>query len=130
LPATVPPGYQADVFIAIHADGSENPSLSGYKVAAPWNDSGRDSAKLAGDLEKMYGEVTKMKVDPNVTTNMTRYYAFNHSHYKHAIKPHTPAAIFETGFLTGADDRQIIVQEPEKAGEGIAEGIGRYFQSA
>jgi N-acetylmuramoyl-L-alanine amidase len=130
LPATVPPGYQADVFIAIHADGSENHSLSGYKVAAPWNDSGAGSAKLAKDLEKMYGEVTKIKVDPNITSNMKRYYAFNHLHYDHAIKSHTPAVILETGYLTGTNDRQIIVQEPEKAGEGIAEGVDRYFQNA
>jgi len=34
LPATIPVAYWADVFVAIHADGSENPSASGFKAAS------------------------------------------------------------------------------------------------
>ena len=33
LPATIPVAYWADVFIAIHADGSEDPTASGFKAA-------------------------------------------------------------------------------------------------
>src|SRR5688572_316427 len=33
LPATVPPGYTADAFVAIHADGDAAGRLSGYKLA-------------------------------------------------------------------------------------------------
>ena len=35
LPAVVPPNYRARLFIAIHADGSNDSSASGYRVAAP-----------------------------------------------------------------------------------------------
>src|SRR5688572_29749836 len=38
LPATVPASYWADVFISIHADGNENSTVSGYKIAAPRRD--------------------------------------------------------------------------------------------
>ncbi len=33
LPAVVPPGYRAHLFISIHADGSADPHASGYRVA-------------------------------------------------------------------------------------------------
>lgn len=36
LPATIPVAYWADVFIAIHADGNKDPSVSGFKVASPY----------------------------------------------------------------------------------------------
>ena len=35
LPAVVPPNYRAHLFIAIHADGSNDSNASGYRVAAP-----------------------------------------------------------------------------------------------
>ena len=36
LPATIPVAYWADAFVAIHADGSENPNASGFKVASAY----------------------------------------------------------------------------------------------
>jgi hypothetical protein len=54
---------------------------------------------------------------------MTAYYAFNWPRYEHAIHPFTPAAIVETGFLTSAVDRAIIVAAPERAAAGIADGV-------
>src|SRR6185295_6216218 len=33
LPATIPPGYQADAFIAIHCDANNDPAISGFKLA-------------------------------------------------------------------------------------------------
>lgn len=35
LPAVVPPNYWVHLFIAIHADGSNDSNASGYRVAAP-----------------------------------------------------------------------------------------------
>src|SRR6056297_4342432 len=35
LPATVPPGYVADVFLSIHADGNVDSGINGFKFAAP-----------------------------------------------------------------------------------------------
>ena len=37
LPATVPEAYWADAFIAIHADGNDNSSVSGFKVASAYD---------------------------------------------------------------------------------------------
>lgn len=36
IPATIPIAYWADVFIAIHADGNKDPSVSGFKVASSY----------------------------------------------------------------------------------------------
>ena len=38
LPSTIPENYWSDVFVAIHADGSEDLSKSGFKVATPRHD--------------------------------------------------------------------------------------------
>ena len=35
LPATVPPGYDADAFVAVHADGG-GARDSGWKISTPW----------------------------------------------------------------------------------------------
>lgn len=130
LPATVPPGYQADVFIAIHADGNTDPSVSGFKVSPPWHDQTGKSDLFAQDLEKTYGEVTNLKVDPNISNNMQGYYAFNYRRYEHSISPDTPAVIIETGFLTDPSDRKLIVNHPEKAADGIAQAVEIYFKNA
>jgi hypothetical protein len=58
---------------------------------------------------------------------MTAYYAFNWPRYEHAIHPHTPAAIVETGFLTSAVDRAVIVDSPAVAARGIAAGISAFL---
>ena len=36
LPATVPPGYRADAFVSIHADGAYRPGVRGWKMSTPW----------------------------------------------------------------------------------------------
>ncbi|MFA5925395.1 MAG: N-acetylmuramoyl-L-alanine amidase [Parcubacteria group bacterium] len=130
LPATVPADYQADLFVAIHADGNADSSVSGFKVASPWNDPTGKGAELANDLEKIYGGATKLKVDPNVTRDMRGYYAFNYRRFEHSISPNTPAAIIETGFLTDPSDREIIADQPEKAASGIARAVETYLKSA
>ncbi|MBN2552461.1 MAG: N-acetylmuramoyl-L-alanine amidase [Spirochaetales bacterium] len=35
LPATVPPGYRADAFVSIHADGAYRSGVRGWKIATP-----------------------------------------------------------------------------------------------
>jgi hypothetical protein len=64
-----------------------------------------------------------MIIDPNITRNMRGYYAFNSRRYEHSIHPMTPGAIVETGFITNASDRRIIVNNPKKSAEGIANAI-------
>jgi len=129
LPATVPEEYWADVFLAIHADGSTDTTKSGYKFASPWKDLTNDSELLVSLLESKYEEYTHLENDPNITKNMRGYYAFSWWRYDHAIHPLTTAAIAETGFLTNASDRKIIVDNPEVPAQAISEAILIYLRN-
>ena len=129
LPATVPQHYWADVFVAIHADGSEDYLKSGYKLASPRRDYTGNSGTLLSSVEKTYGETTGLTLDPNVTRDMRGYYAFSWWRYDHAIHPMTASVILETGFLTSPSDRNIIVDQPDVSAEGLANGILHYLTS-
>lgn len=128
LPTTVPPKYWADVFLAIHADGSTDTRKSGYKFAGPWYDFTGDSEKLVQILNTTYEKETNLEYDPNITRNMRGYYAFSWWRFEHAIHPMTTAAIAETGFLTNYSDQQLLIKNPEIPAEGITEGILSYLQ--
>ncbi len=123
LPAVVPPSYRAHLFIAIHADGSNDPNANGYRVATPRSDPTGRASGFAALLEKSYGEVTSLRPLPTVTRRMRNYYAFNFRRYEHALHPMTIGVIIETGFMTSARDRQVILSEPEKAAQGIVNAI-------
>jgi len=119
LPATVPPEFDADAFVAIHADGGGS---SGYKVSPPWRASPA-SRRLSALLREHYGQVTGMREDLNgVTYNMRGYYAFG-GRYRHAVALTTPAAILEMGYLTHPRDRAFLTAQPEVAARGIADGV-------
>lgn len=129
LPVTVPVDYLADAFISIHADGSTNPSVSGFKIAPPRTDfSGRAPALVAA-LYEGYEAATSLPRDDAFTRRMSGYYAFNWRRYDHAIHPQTPAAIVEMGFLTNAADRALMVQEPVRLADGIADGILAFLRA-
>lgn len=128
LPATVPAGYWADVFIAIHADGSEDRSKSGYKFAGPWRDYTRRSARLVETLQRHYEEATGLAKDENITRNMRGYYAFSWWRYRHAVHPMTTAVIAETGFLTNDNDRKLLLNTPEIPAGAMAKAILEYLE--
>lgn len=128
LPAIIPPGYFADVFVAIHADSHTDLSKSGFKIASSWRDFSGKASKLVYAIEKPYQDYTNLKVDPNITRNMRGYYAFSWWRYKHALHPMTTSAILETGFLTNTQDRKIIVDKPSLSAKGLAEGIVNYLE--
>lgn len=126
LPATVPPSYDADAFVAIHADGS-TAGTRGWKVATPWRTSAASRALMEA-VASTYGVITSLPEDRHgISVNMRGYYAFNYRRHTHAIARTTPAIIVETGFLTNAADRTIIVDRPDLAAQGIAEGILKYL---
>ena len=62
-----------------------------------------------------------------ISYNMKGYYGFSWYRFEHAVAPTTPAAIIETGFLTSAADRALIVSDPERTARGIAQGIIAYL---
>jgi len=125
LPATVPPMYLADIFVAIHADGSPDPGVAGFKVAAPSarRDLTRQGALLETIFKQHYAQATGMPQDANITRNMRGYYAFNWRRYEHSTHPMTPAIIVETGFLTSQSDQRILVRNPQLAAQGIANSV-------
>jgi len=128
LPTTIEPDYWADVFIAIHADGSEDRSKSGYKFASPWRDFTGNAELLVELLNSYYGDQVDMDYDPNISRNMRGYYAFAWWRYDHSIHPMTTAAIAETGFLTNAYDREIIIDQPDISATAISEAIIDYLR--
>jgi len=123
LPAVVPPAYRAHLFIAVHADGSNDPNASGYRVGTPRRDATGRASQVAALLLESYGEETGIKRLPTVTRRMRNYYAFNFQRYEHALHPMTIAVILETGFLTSSRDRQVIMNDPERAARGIVAAV-------
>jgi N-acetylmuramoyl-L-alanine amidase len=125
VPAAVPVDYQADAFLAIHADGDPRGVLSGYKIARSplsqipaWDDA------LVAWLYAEYGRLTGLaRDDEHITRRMQFYYAFNNRRYYYAVAPSTPAAIIETGFVTSAADRALLVGNPDRAAAGLAAGL-------
>lgn len=123
LPTTIPPGYWADLFISIHADGHPNPTTSGFRAAAPRRDVTGKARDFVAILEQRYGEATGLRRYPTVTRRMTGYYAFNWRRYEHALHPMTVGVILETGFLTSPSDRRVIVDAQELPARGIADAV-------
>jgi N-acetylmuramoyl-L-alanine amidase len=126
LPTTVPPAYRAHLFIAIHADGALDPAATGYRVAAPRRDPTQKAAGFVDLLERTYAEATGLKKLPTVTRRMQAYYAFNSRRYQHALHPMTIGVIIETGFLTSAADRRLIVNDPDRVAKGIADAVAQF----
>jgi N-acetylmuramoyl-L-alanine amidase len=128
LPTTIPPGYWADAFVAIHADGNPNASVSGYRAAAPRRDRTGRAETLVEMLTETYGAATGLPVYPTITRRMRGYYAFNSRRYHHALHPMTVGVILETGFLTSPRDRRIIVDAQDRAARGIADAVVRFLE--
>ena len=130
LPATIPSGYYADAFVAIHADGSEDYSTSGFKVASPRRDLSGRANQLQRTIDEVYGKMTGLPKDPNITRNMTGYYAFSWKKYDHSLHPMTPAAILETGFLTNRHDEILLTGNNSIIpGEAIADALLQFLNN-
>lgn len=123
LPATVPPRYWADVFIAIHADGNNDSSKSGYKFSGPWRDLTGKTESLVKLLEEKYEAATGLEKDTNITSNMRGYYAFSWWKNDHAIHPMTVGVIAETGFLSSKSDQKLLINNPDISGKAIADAL-------
>jgi N-acetylmuramoyl-L-alanine amidase len=130
LPAVVPPSYRAHLFISIHADGSDDPRATGFRVASPRRDATGRASEIAELLERTYGEATGIRRLPDSTRRMRNYYAFNFRRYRHALHPMTIAVILETGFLTSDSDWSVIVDDPDRAARGIVEAVTAYGVTA
>lgn len=129
LPTTLPPCYQAHVFVSVHADGDLSGVLTGFKVA-------RASASaipevddaLVAALNEEYARATGLpRDDAHISRRMLNYYAFNNRRSVYAVAPGVPAAIIETGFLTNPRDRWFLTTQTDRVAVGIANGVLRFL---
>jgi hypothetical protein len=129
LPATIPLGYRAHAFVAIHADGGAG-NLHGFKIARPAFSSIPDiDDQLLDDLNRAYSIETGMpRDDEHISRRMLYYYAFNSRRYCHSVATGVPQAIVETGFLTSVIDRQLLLGNPSVIAQGLADGIIAFLQ--
>jgi N-acetylmuramoyl-L-alanine amidase len=129
LPATVPTGYQADLFISLHADGNNSTRPHGYKVSTRWrSDVAALDAVLVQAIEDGYSRITGMPQDPSVTRAMRGYYAYStYRGQAYRIDAETPSAILEMGFMTNATDRAIMFNNPELVARGVVAGIDNFY---
>lgn len=108
-------GLRSAVLVSLHADSCID--ASGYKAAVHlYSMIPATNDRLLACIDQAYPAATGLPHHPNtVTHNMTEYHAFNR------IDPLTPAVILELGFLGG--DQDLLVNAPEVAAKGVADGI-------
>lgn len=127
IPTTVPPGYIADVFLALHMDGDETRQKSGFKIAHG-SRRGPYEGRLVSLLRDEYAKQTGLEWDAvGISRNMTNYYPFNWGRYQHAAAPHTPAAILEMGFLSNGHDRSLMLDHGDGVALAIVNGVQRFL---
>lgn len=129
LPATVPEGYVADVFIALHCDSDGVGDVSGFKMAHG-SRRGPHEEKLLQTIKTTYAAETGLDYDAeHITRNMTQLYSFSWSRYQHATSAFTPSVILEMGFLSNRADRNLLVNQPDRIAIAIANGILNFLDT-
>lgn len=127
LPATLPPGYRADVLLSLHADASDDPLRRGYKSAHARHARNRLEPRLQAAIDSAYLATAPLPSDrANVSGAMLDYYAFDARRYRHAAHRATPALIVEMGYLSHDGDRRWLLQESGPA-TVLAEGVMTYL---
>ena len=131
MPATVPEHYQANVFVALHADGDTTGQTRGFKVARPgFSSIPAIDDRLVDAIQQSYGTATELpRDDEHISLRMRYYYAFNSRRYCHAVMPGVPQAIIEMAYLTNATDRQLLIGDPQKLAQGLADGIRAFLST-
>jgi len=129
LPATVPPHYEANLFLALHADGDASGQTRGFKVARPgFSSIPSVDDRLVDTLNQTYGAETELpRDDEHISLRMRYYYAFNSRRYCHAVMPGVPQAIIEMAYLTSATDRQWLIGDPQKLAQALADSIQAFL---
>jgi N-acetylmuramoyl-L-alanine amidase len=129
LPATVPEHYQANAFLAIHADGDTTGTTRGFKVTRPGFSSIPDiDDRFVDAIDQTYGTETELpRDDEHISLRMRYYYAFNSRRYCHAVMPGVPQAIIEMAYLTNATDRQYLISDPQRLAQALADSIQTFL---
>lgn len=123
LPTTIPPGYVADAFVALHGDSDGVGARSGFKLAHGSRRGPHEDALLAS-IKEHYGAASGLPYDPqHISRNMLGYYAFSWSRWQHAVSAHTPAVILEMGYVSHDHDRALMLDNADALAAGIAQGV-------
>jgi hypothetical protein len=131
LPATVPPRYQANAFIALHADGDAAGQARGFKVARPGFSSLPDiDDRLVDAFNVSYAAATELpRDDEHISLRMRYYYAFNSRRFCHAVAPGVPQAILEMGYMTSETDRRWLIGDPGRLARGVADSVQAFLRT-
>ena len=129
LPTTVPVGYLADAFVALHADSDGVGELSGFKMAHSTRRGPYEDALLT-TIKDTYQAETGLDYDAlHVSRGMSGYYAMNWSRYQHATSPFTPSVILEMGFISNDDDLTLMVDHADRVAIAIANGVLKFLDA-
>lgn len=110
---------QADIYVSIHQNASEDVNVSGMEVWYKGDDEQRDNKRLAQLIQQQIVKSTgalerelRGDADFHVTGSTSM-----------------PACLVETGFLSNAGERKLLLTEEyqEQIASGIVQGIDYYF---
>lgn len=121
LPAVIPDGYRADLVVAIHSDGGPTSRRGFFSDRSIHSRVAAQADRLVKALNEEYARETGIPYVYRGTPGTKQYYGY------YDVDPATPMALIEDGFLTNAEDRKIIVDDPARAARGIFKGIQRYL---
>jgi len=118
----------ADIFVRIHANGSDDPTVQGMLCCAPTEKNPYLSAELVSESIRLSRAVTERFCSRTGAKNRGLY----------AVDTMTginwcqiPVTIVEMGYMSSPEeDRKMATQEyREKMAQGIADGIDAYFKT-
>lgn len=127
VPAAVPAGYRADLFVSVHADRADQPDRRGWKLSPPWRASPASKA-LAAAMAASFAESGLPEDRGGVTANMRGYFGFSWWRYENVVSPYTPAILVELGFMGNAAERTRMRDEPGFYAAVLERGIARFLE--
>ena len=127
LPATIPPNYQADLLISLHADSSPDDYRRGYKSSHFRYPRNKWEPVLKEHIDNAYFYFSGLPDDDlNVSGSMLEYYAFNRAAYEHTVSRSTPAVIVEMGYISNEEDLAFL-RDPVNPAYALKRGILTYL---
>lgn len=127
VPAAVPAGYRADLFVSVHADRADQPDRRGWKLSPPWRASPA-SKSLAAAMIASFAESGLPEDKNGITANMRGYFGFSWWRFENALSPYTPAVLVELGFLGNAVERARMRDDPGFYAAILERGISRFLE--
>lgn len=110
--------YDADLMVSLHSNDCQDygERVSGFLVSqSQARPTGGVDEKLVNCIRRHYAERTGLDQRFGLTRDMTDYHVFSD------IKPSTPGAILELGFMK--DDREMLTMQQELLANAVVEGI-------